>query len=606
MPSAPGELPIETERVRSVFQQAPVTLLVTVINAILTAIVLAPVVSHRLLSVWAGMIVAVSVARWAVRQSFLRRSPQSAQVRRWAALSVLGSLATGVLWGVGATVLFPVSETYQLFLAFVVGGMCAGATTVNSAHLPSVLAFILPASLPLAASFLAEGSTPRLVSALMILVFASALSLTSLLAHRAFGERIRLQLALDRQGRELSDANERLRGEVAERRNAEAALRQAEKMEAMGQLTGGVAHDFNNLLTVILGNLDMIASRPDDPASVERLARSAFTAGRRGTELTDKLLSFARRQVVQPETVNPNRLMSEFLPLLQRAVGETVAVELVLDSQLDQTRVDPNQFQAVLLNLAVNARDAMPSGGRLRIETRNVALGLEDAADMPEVRPGNYLCIIVTDSGTGMDPAIAARTFEPFFTTKEVGKGTGLGLSQVYGFVRQAGGHCRLRSAPGQGCAVELYLPRSARAMSARPAEAAAHGNIVRLRQAAGEIVLVVEDDDAVRDMAAQSLQTLGYRVLSAPDGRVALEMLHGPRRVDVLFSDVVMPGGINGAQLAVDARRLRPELKVLLTSGYTTTATGGASDLPEGVPLLRKPYLREDLAAKLRAVLGH
>ena len=410
------------------------------------------------------------------------------------------------------------------------------------------------------------------------------------------------------QGRTYRDAEGRpatLAGcvaDITDRRLTEDRLREAERMEAVGQLTGGVAHDFNNLLTVILGSLDMISRRPGDAARVERLARNAFVAGRRGTELTGKLLSFSRRQVVNPEVVNLNRVLSELEPLLRRAVGEDTAVSLDLDPQLDPVRLDPGQFQAAVLNLAGNARDAMPGGGALTVTTRNAALGPGDLDGGPETAAGPHVVVTVADTGSGMDAATAARVFEPFFTTKEIGKGTGLGLSQVYGSARQAGGFCRIRTAPGEGCAVEIVFPRSAEA-GAGPAPAAAR---VPLRRAAGgEVVLVVEDEDALREMAAESLGALGYRVLAAGDARAALEVLRGEERIDILFSDVVMPGGMNGAQLAVEAGAIRPGLKVLLTSGYTTTATGGARELPRGVPLLRKPYLREDLAAKLHTVLA-
>jgi signal transduction histidine kinase/CheY-like chemotaxis protein len=404
----------------------------------------------------------------------------------------------------------------------------------------------------------------------------------------------------DRAGRSIGMAGCLL--DVTDRHLTDERLRQAERMEAVGQLTGGVAHDFNNLLTVILGNLELIMRRPGDPARVERLAKVALTAGRRGTDLTDKLLSFSRRQMVQPETVNLNRLIADFRPLLQQAVGATVEVSLDLDPGLDPVRLDQNQFQAVLLNLAGNARDAMPSGGTLRVHTSNVKVGPDLAPDMPELVPGNYLLTIISDTGIGMDEAMAARAFEPFFTTKEVGKGTGLGLSQVYGFVRQSGGHCRLRTAPGQGFALEIFLPR----VSDTVREETLPSNVVPIRPAAhGEVVLIVEDEQAVREMAAESLEGLGYKVVTAPDARIAMDVLRGPSRVDVLFSDVVMPGGMNGAQLAMQAREIRGGLKVLLTSGYMATATGGSRDLPEGVPLLRKPYMREDLAAKLQMVMS-
>ena len=386
--------------------------------------------------------------------------------------------------------------------------------------------------------------------------------------------------------------------DTTQRRETAERLRRAERMEALGQLTGGIAHDFNNLLTVVLGSLDLIVRRPGDSVRVERLARAAFTAGRRGTELTEKLLAFSRRQVLQVETLNPNRLLTELLPLVRRGVGETIQVELDLDPQLDPARIDPSQFQAVLLNLAGNARDAMPEGGTLRVETRNVTLAEADL--IAGLAPGSYLRVTVQDDGMGMDTATSARAFEPFFTTKDIGKGTGLGLSQVYGFVQQAGGQCHIQTAPGAGCSVVLYLPRS----NDVP-QSAAQDDVVPLRRATGgEVVLVVEDDASVLELAAESLQALGYHVLTASDARIALDLLRDEARIDILFSDVVMPGGMNGAQLAQQARDLRPNLKVLLTSGYTITATAGTRELPEDVQLLRKPYLREDLAAKLQTVL--
>ena len=389
--------------------------------------------------------------------------------------------------------------------------------------------------------------------------------------------------------------------DVTERHVAEERNQQADRLEAVGQLTGGLAHDFNNLLTVILGNIELLLRRPGEAARVERLANSMYAAARRGSDLTDKLLAFSRRQAVKPETIDLNRLAGEFKPLLQQAVGGAITVELDLDPALGPVLLDASQIQAALLNLAGNARDAMPSGGQLRLETRNVILSSRDAAALPNAAPGSYLLLRVVDTGTGMDPATAERAFEPFFTTKDVGKGTGLGLSQVYGFVRQAGGSLRIVSAPGQGCTVELYLPRST-APVAMVAEAAT----TPLRRAInGEVVLIVEDEDSVREMAAESLDGLGYGVLTAPDARVALEILRGPSRVDIMFSDVVMPGGMNGAQLAHTARTIRPDMKVLLTSGYTVTATGGARELPPDVPLLRKPYMRDDLAEQLQSVLA-
>ncbi|GAB6842941.1 signal transduction histidine kinase [Methylorubrum rhodinum] len=381
---------------------------------------------------------------------------------------------------------------------------------------------------------------------------------------------------------------------------AEDRLNQAQKMEAIGQLTGGVAHDFNNLLTIIVGNLDMIVRKPDNAQRVERLATSAMTAAKRGAEVTEKLLSFSRRQVLRPETVNPNRLLKDFESLLRRAVGETIEVRLDLDASLDPVRLDPGQFESAVLNLAVNARDAMPGGGTLTVKTCNAHLDAHEIADRGDLSPGAYVLVSVKDTGHGMDAATMARAFEPFFTTKDVGKGTGLGLSQVYGFVRQAGGHAQIKSEPGQGTSVELYLSRGVgQAVESRP-----EGPLPQRRAAAGEVVLVVEDEPAVLEMAVESLGELGYRTLTATQASEALDRLQGPERIDILFSDVVMPGGMNGVQLSVEARRLRPGLRVLLTSGYTGTALDDQS-VPADLPLLSKLYQREELATKMRLVLG-
>ena len=409
---------------------------------------------------------------------------------------------------------------------------------------------------------------------------------------------LRGRTRLDAAGRPLAVAG--VATDITERRQADERLTQSQKMEAIGQLTGGVAHDFNNLLTIIVGNLDMIVRAPENRARVERLAKSGLQAARRGAEVTEKLLAFSRRQVLRPQTVNPNRLLKDFQPLLRRAVGETVEVRLDLDAALDPVRLDPGQFESAVLNLAVNARDAMPGGGTLTVTTCNATLGALQLADRPDLAPGAYVLVSVADTGVGMDAATAARAFEPFFTTKDVGKGTGLGLSQVYGFARQAGGHLKVETAPGRGTTIALYLPRSCEQAAPAPTEAG-----LPLRRAAnGEVVLVVEDEPGVLEMAVESLGELGYRTLTAEHAAAALERLRGPERIDILFSDVVMPGGMNGVQLSVEARRLRPGLRVLLTSGYTASALSDQG-VPPDLPLLGKPYLREELAEKLHLVMA-
>ena len=395
-------------------------------------------------------------------------------------------------------------------------------------------------------------------------------------------------------------ALDQARAEMQRREAAEEAMHRVQRLEVVGQLTGGIAHDFNNLLTAVLGNLDLVLRQPNDAERVKRLCTNALLAARKGADVTQKLLTFARRQMVRPETVNLNRLLQDFKALLDSGAGDAIAVDFKLDPRLDPVRLDPGQFETAVLNLVVNARDAMPGGGRITVATSNIRLSAAEAAEIGELTAGEYVRVLVSDTGVGMDSQTAARAFEPFFTTKDVGRGTGLGLSQVYGLIKQAGGHVGIRSRPGAGTRIELLLPRSRDDTSL----ARTGAEIVPLRRADnGEVVLVVEDDPMVLGMAVESLRELGYRTLTAPDAQVGLERLRGPDRIDILFSDVVMPGEFNGVELAGEARRIRPGLKVLLTSGYTALAD--RNELPADLPLLTKPYMREDLATKLRLVIG-
>ena len=418
-------------------------------------------------------------------------------------------------------------------------------------------------------------------------------------SHLVFGVPVTLALfgvawtALVRTRRE-AQALARARHEIQRRETAEAALLRSQRLEAIGQMTGGVAHDFNNLLTVILGSADMLARRPNDPARVVRVAEQIALAARRGGEVTQQLLAFSRRQLINPELLELNKRLQDFKPLLDRAAREAVHVELDLEPLLGMVRLDPGHFEAAILNLVGNARDAMPHGGRVVISSRNVLLTTAQG----ELGPGEYVRVAVTDNGAGMDPATIGRAFEPFFTTKEIGKGTGLGLSQVYGFAKQAGGDARIISAPAEGTTVELLLPRAVRDPPGSPSRGGAEtpGHL-----GGGEVVLVVEDEPGVRDMAVESLQGLGYHTVAYASARAALDRLRSSERVDVLFSDVVMPGGINGFQLAAEARRLRPGLKILLTSGFT----GSYRDEElRDLPLLTKPYDRDRLATQLSAIL--
>jgi two-component system NtrC family sensor kinase len=389
-----------------------------------------------------------------------------------------------------------------------------------------------------------------------------------------------------------------LHREAARRAAAEETLRQSQKMEAIGQLTGGIAHDFNNLLTVIIGNLD-IALRKCADTALERPLRNALMGGQRAAQLTQKLLAFSRRQPLSPRPVDANRLIAAMSDLLRRSLGEKIDIETVGGAGLWRTEVDAAELEAAILNLAINARDAMPEGGKLTIETTNAHLDEDYARTLDDVKAGQYVLISVTDSGEGMTADVIEHAVEPFFTTKKEGQGTGLGLSQVYGFVRQSGGHLKIYSEQGQGSTVKIYLPRRVPddADNEVPTQPRANGG-------AGEAILVVEDDEGVRSYTGEILDELGYRVLVAPDARDALRFIEQPERhIDLLLTDMVMPG-LNGRQLADAARALRPDLPVLFMTGYSRNAIVHQGRLDSGLSLIQKPFGRDALAAKVREAL--
>ena len=393
---------------------------------------------------------------------------------------------------------------------------------------------------------------------------------------------------------------ERVATEIAERAKAEDALRQAQKMEAVGQLTGGVAHDFNNLLTVIIGGLDTIRrAKPGDDARIRRSADMALQGAQRAASLTGRLLAFSRRQPLEPKRIELNGLVRDMSELLHRTLGEQVELEGVFASRLWAIEADQNQLEAAILNLAVNARDAMPEGGKLTIETANTALDEAYAATDAEVIPGQYVVIAVSDSGVGMSADTVTRVFEPFFTTKDVGRGTGLGLSMVYGFVKQSGGHVTIYSEPGQGTTVKMYFPRYHGEAEASRVEDEAPPP----RGSQDEVVLVVEDNEDVRVYSTMILHELGYRVLEASDMDSALAILRTDQRIDLLFTDVVLPGK-SGRVLADAALELRPGLNVLFTTGYSRNAIVHHGRLDPGVQLITKPFTFDQLAARVRDVL--
>lgn len=402
---------------------------------------------------------------------------------------------------------------------------------------------------------------------------------------------------------QLTALNESLENRVvtvlAERQQAERALAQSQKLETIGKLTGGVAHDFNNLLQVISGNLQLLAKDVAGKPKAEQRVENALAGVSRGARLASQLLSFGRRQALEPKVVNVTRFVSAMDDMLRRAIGEAIEIEMVVGGGLWNTFIDPTQIENALLNLAINARDAMDGQGRLTIELGNVSLDDSYARAHPDVAAGQYVMLAVSDTGSGIPAEILDKVFEPFFSTKSEGKGSGLGLSMVYGFVKQSGGHVKIYSEPGHGTTVRLYLPRSVETedtevkISCAPVEGGT------------ETILVVEDDEGVRDIVVEMLTDLGYRVLKAVDAQSGLAVVESGLPIDLLFTDVVMPGALKSPELARKARQRMPNIAVLFTSGYTENSIVHGGRLDPGVELLSKPYSRETLARKVRDVLS-
>lgn len=399
--------------------------------------------------------------------------------------------------------------------------------------------------------------------------------------------------------RELEDSNRRLASEIEERARVESMLAQAQKMEAIGNLTGGVAHDFNNLLQVVSGNLQLLSREVAGNDKAQLRIEKAMAGVARGSHLASQLLAFGRRQPLEPKVVNVGRLIRGMDDLLRRTLGEAIEIETVISGGLWNTLVDPANLENAILNLAINSRDAMEGRGKLTIEAGNAFLDDSYVAAYADLPAGQYVMIAVSDTGSGMTPEVMAQVFEPFFSTKPPGKGTGLGLSMVYGFVKQSGGHIKIYSEPGQGTALKLYLPRSMEAEDI-PTETD-NGPVV----GGSETILVVEDDEAVRDTVVAMIEELGYRVLRAPDAQSALVVIDSGVAVDLLFTDVVMPGPLKSADLARKAKDRLPQLSVLFTSGYTENSIVHGGRLDSGVNLLSKPYTRDALARKIRQVFA-
>ena len=446
----PGE--IYVEQVSALYRQMPIALAVNTVNATITAAVLQQLVAVTLPLGWLCVVLLVTSGRCALWLRHRSVHLEVGNVTQWSRLASCGSLVAGMCWGLGGMVLFPIVPVLgQNFLVFVIAGMCAGAVVMSASHLPSLLAFVFSASLPMAALFFRQGSPTATALGVMILAFATALSAAGLHLNRFFAKTMRMRF-------DLEEANLRLQAEMVERQIAEDALRQAQKLEAIGRLTGGIAHDFNNLLSVIIGNLALAIRRVDNMPTILRLLESALRAAERGATLIQRLLAFARKQRLNPRPIDLNRLVVGTEDLLHRTLGDRIRVAITADADLAPARVDANQLELAILNLAINARDAMPDGGLLRIVLQNRSV---DRNSPPELSAGEYVVVSIVDTGSGMDETTLAKALEPFFTTKETGSGSGLGLPMVHGFAVQSGGALQIQSKVGEGTTVEVWLPRA-------------------------------------------------------------------------------------------------------------------------------------------------
>ena len=394
--------------------------------------------------------------------------------------------------------------------------------------------------------------------------------------------------------------------DITERKLTEAQLQQAQKMESVGQLTGGIAHDFNNLLGVIMGNLELLTETPDDWEGREAMLESAIRAAQRGAELTHRLLAFSRKQTLLPEIVDLNDLVTNMNGFVERTLGETITIRVIRAPGLATVNIDAGQMEAALLNLAVNAGHAMPKGGQLTIETGNVDFSDAEAAELEDVAPGRYAMLAVSDTGSGMAPDVLAQAFEPFFTTKGVGEGSGLGLSMVHGFIKQSNGHISIHSRDGAGTSVKLYFPahRHEARLTPPPTPPTPPSAAPLVRNGAAETILVVEDDPDLRRLAVLIMTQLGYKTLEAPDGSSAVAILESDAAIDLLFTDVILPGGMSGPEIAAKALDLRPDLQILFTSGYPENALENNEGDMETIEIIAKPYRQSVLAQRIRAIL--
>jgi signal transduction histidine kinase len=582
---------IYAAQIQALYQHTPTVLIVNMVNSALVAIMLTSYKRQICWLVFLALTVALTAARAVGWTRYRKRREAEESTTKWAMCATLGSGLSGLLWGAGSAFLLPDNLVEQTFVAFVIGGMCAASLVSFSYYLPAFVAYVFPASLPLAGRFFWDGWA---VHGDMVVVFAVAITLAAYNSTRAFANGLRLNFELIEKAEQLTAANRQLETEISQRRVAEEQLRQAQKMEAIGQLTGGIAHDFNNLLTAIVGHLEMAETRVTNDSRAAALLQAALRAAERGATLTRHLLAFARRQHLEPRPVDVPAVIGGAEKILNQTIGPEIRLVICSEANLHPAWVDPNQLELAILNLALNARDAMRAGGALRIdaEQRRADIG-NLPSDLP---PGDYVVVSVSDTGTGMNQETLARAFEPFFTTKEAGRGSGLGLSIVHGFAAQSGGSVQIASSLGKGTKVDLWLPRAkggvARFFDVKPEPFVTEPGDAR--------ILICDDDADVLAFVGLTLRDSGFAVWEAVDPRLALKILERERPIDLLLVDYAMPE-MNGVAVIDRARAYQPGLRVMLMSGHADILhNGGAA----GIPLLVKPFKVSKLRRRITDVL--
>jgi signal transduction histidine kinase/CheY-like chemotaxis protein len=572
-------------QLRSSIEHLPLTLIVSVVNSILLGFVLAPVTSSAILMCWIALVVLLSLLRFGLWYAHRRIE---LGMRVWATLATTGALLSGFLWGCTPLLFAPMDEAHLLFLALVLAGMSAGAATVHAAHVPSAIAFIVPAIVPLARTFFVLGGRLQIVSGLMTVIFGISLCVASIKFNSWFRKTTEAELILAARTQELDAANKRLVAEISSHRATEAQFRQSQKLETIGRLTAGIAHDFNNLLMAIGGSANLIAMRAGAENVYAAYLGIIAQSIERGTALTRRLLAFGRQQTLLPRSVEVNEVISGLKDLLTTPLTGNVRLDLQLGQTQITAFVDVNQLEQAILNLVINARDAMPAGGVVTIRTASVDLSGHEAGT--EGLIGRFALISVADTGTGMPEHVRVRAFDPFFTTKGVGKGSGLGLSQVYGLVKQSGGETRIDTEPEKGTTIHMYLPQGQRdtapVFRPVPSEPAAHPE---LEPVSSQIILV-DDDEDVRHTLAAMLDAAGYAVESYGNPLQALEQLRTSRLIDLLVVDFAM-AELRGDQLAAEARQLRGQIPVVFVTGYADT-----DSLRSEPWVLQKPFRAQAL----------